>query len=962
MINLAESPERSIVTVLVVDTVDSTGHVAAVDPDEGQELLDDIFARLDRTVKGCGGMFVSYNGDGGIAVFGWPNSLEDHADRACEAAWLIQNPISTSPMKDRLGRPVRFRVGVHSGLLGLRRISLDTGDRLDTVGATVYLAANLQKRAPSGGIVISSKTLELCQAELDLAPHDEVQVLHQINAKAFVMQSRPVRPASRFSGLSYRVPLVARVEERETLRDVLVRQIGGRRSAALIGEPGIGKSRLTSAAIEDAQSSGISELVFNGDSQRRTTPYAAMRTLILASLTLGDTATDDAIVEAMETAGIENLPGSPLATVFLAKRPDPAQADNSPTQTQVARALVETLGKLVRSATRLIVIEDLHLVDPESLYCLRLMAEDKAAAWRLLLTGRPEAEADATGIASIVLRLAPLAREEMRELATALWPENAPPEDALEKVIARADGIPFILEQIVLSIGAAGADSIDLAPQRVQSVIHARLNRLPPSAKSCAQELSVLGEEVEVDIALKALDIDAETLQRDRVELESLEIIHPSTGPALRFRHAIVAEAIAETLPRPRRRELHRAAIDAIAALYPDLGAHYERLAFHAEGANDYEKALEYHWQAGLRARRSSASGSLFLIFQRAMQCIERIGAPADSRFVDLVLMACAQLLQIGEFSKMTPYLPRALELAEKQGRPDRICAALCNMGTVAWFQGRYADSREQCEKALQIAEALHNLPLIFAAKFTLASAFWGSGDLAQAIALLHELRETVGGDLEKARLGAIAIPAAMVESYLSWFMMEVGRYEEGYAHTQRALRIAQHHAEPYSELLARLSMGRNLLKLGRHGEAADCLHMATALIEQYGYDAIRPHVTGLLASALAGIGEATRGVSMVEAWLAGGRRERTNRLELYYLNAGYAEALARSGEGTKALATAERALTVARTMGNPCLLVQGLGLRAKLLRQFHPASPAILADLAEQADLCNRHGLVAVA
>ncbi|HTR83188.1 MAG TPA: tetratricopeptide repeat protein, partial [Reyranella sp.] len=902
------------------------------------------------------------NGDGGIAVFGWPNSLEDHADRACEAAWLIQNPISAPPMKDRLGRPVRFRVGVHSGLLGLRRISLDTGDRLDTVGATVYLAANLQKRAPSGGVLVSSKTQELCQAELDLVPHDEVQVLQQINAKAFVMQSRPVRPASRFAGLSYRVPLVARVEERETLRDVLVRQVGGRRSVALIGEPGIGKSRLTSAAIEDAQSSGISELVFHGDSQRRTTPYTAMRALILASLALPDAATDDAIVAAMDAAGIEDLADSPLATVLLAKRPDSAQAENSPTQTQVARSLVEALGKLVRSASRLIVIEDLHLVDPESLYCLRLMAEDKTSAWRLLLTGRPESEADAAAIAGTVLRLTPLAREEMRALATALWPDQAPPEAALEKVMDRADGIPFVLEQIVLSIGADGADSIDLAPQRVQSVIHARLNRLSPAAKSCAQGLSVLGQEVQTDIALRALDIDVAALQRDRVELESLEIIHPTTGPTLRFRHAIVAEAIAETLPRPRRRELHRASIAAIAALYPDLGAHYERLAFHAEGADDFDKALEYHWQAGLRARRSSASGSLFLIFQRAMQCIERIGEAADTRFVDLVLMACAQLLQIGEFGKMTPYLPRALELAEKQGRPDRICAALCNMGTVSWFQGRYAESREQCEKALSIAESLHNLPLIFAAKFTLASAFWGSGDLSRAIALLEELRGTVAGDLEKARLGAIAIPASMIYSYLSWFMMEVGRYEEGLAHTRRALEIAQHHAEPYSELLARLSMGRNLLKLGRYGEAADSLQAATSLIEQYGYDAIRPHVIGLRASALAGIGQATHGVSLVEGWLERGRRDRTNRLELYYLNAGYAEALARSGEGTKALAAAERALTVARTMGNPCLLVQGLGLRARLMRQFHPASPAIQADLAEQADLCRRHGLVAAA
>src|SRR6516225_802620 len=91
MINLALSPERSIVTVLAVDTVDSTGHIAGIDPDDAQELLDRVFEHLSTCIAGAGGLIVSYAGDGGVAVFGWPNSHEDHAKRACDAAWMIQS-------------------------------------------------------------------------------------------------------------------------------------------------------------------------------------------------------------------------------------------------------------------------------------------------------------------------------------------------------------------------------------------------------------------------------------------------------------------------------------------------------------------------------------------------------------------------------------------------------------------------------------------------------------------------------------------------------------------------------------------------------------------------------------------------------------------------------------------------------------------------------------------------------
>ena len=202
-------------------------------------------------------------------------------------------------------------------------------------------------------------------------------------------------------------------------------------------------------------------------------------------------------------------------------------------------------------------------------------------------------------------------------------------------------------------------------------------------------------------------------------------------------------------MPGPRRRELHRAAIAAVTATYSDLGGQLERLAFHAESARNDEQALEYLWRAGLRARRSSASGSLLLIFQRAMACVERIGEPAERRFVDFVLMAFAQLLSIGEFTKMNPYLPRALELAQRQDRPDRVCAALCHMALISWFKGHYVDCREQSERALMIATELDNFPLQFSAKFLLGSALYGTGEIRRAIDVQRELRDTFSGPLE---------------------------------------------------------------------------------------------------------------------------------------------------------------------------------------------------------------------
>jgi class 3 adenylate cyclase/tetratricopeptide (TPR) repeat protein len=957
MMVLAASPERAIISILAVDTVDSTGHIAGHDPDDAQDLLDRIFRRLSSVVENAGGLFVSYAGDGGLAVFGWPDSQEDHADRACEAAWRIQVSKASS-LCGLQGRPIQFRIGIHSGLVGLRQTSIAGVARPDLVGGTVHLAAALQKHAPPGGVLVSSDAVQLCRSELALTPSDH-PALAGFNIAAYVLSGQPVRRNDISPHSRYQHPMIGRVSERELLRKALIHEGGENCTIGIIGEPGIGKSRLVEALMQDARYAGVRILAFYGDSQKSTTPYAAVRPLILAALSLEDNADDEDIVAALEKAGITDRPSGPLAAILLSKRADKGTA--AVTQTQVARNIIEIFKSLAAQEPVLLVIEDLQLLDPESIHWLRLLSrEPDLGSRKLVVTGRPESISQVEGIARTVLQLAPLPRNEMQELIKQRSPLGTLPPSMVETILERSDGIPFVLEQMMLSIGVDGVKDLDLLPQSVQSVIHARLNRLTPQVKSCAQALSVIGENVNIDFALRALDLDRAALRRARDELQRLEIADSAAGDSIRFRHAIVREACLATVPGPRRQKIHRSAIEAITSMHANLDAQYERLAFHAEGARDDESTLKYLWLAAMRARRSSASGSLEFIFRRAIQCIDRIGEAAEPQFVDFVLMAFDPLQQLGQFRRMNVLLSRAMALAQKQGHSDKVCATLCHMSMVSWFEGRYSEGLEQAEEALAIATEVKNLPLIFSAKFMLASVLHGMGQMDRAISLQRELCTTLSGKLERARLGAAGIPGSIVRSFLCWFLMEVGGYDEGIIHVTRALQIAEEEHEPYSEMLARLGMGRNLTKLKRNREAVECLQIAIALIERNGYDAALPHIIGLLATALARSGGGERATRMVEDWLASGQEERTGRLELYYLNAGYAEALFSLGRIEQSFVAIDAALAIAREIANPCLMVQGLGLRARFRHQSSRDASEADRDLAEVSELCRRHGLVA--
>lgn len=924
--------ERSIVTVVAVDVVGSTKHILGRDPEDAQDFLDDCFDHFRDAVESQGGRLISYEGDGGIALFGWPVALEDHADRACAAAWRLQHP-DVRPVAPS-GQPVSFRVGVHSGLVGVRHLDLEGRSGWNAVGEVVNLAAKLQQLAPSDKVVVSAATIELCRTPLALVAAARSEGL-ALDA-AYLLASPS--PAGRYAVVRRQTPFVGRQKELQWLRDRVLDGAAPTRIALLVGEAGIGKSRLAHGLLGEAQTNGWRTLVFYGDSQTRASPFAAALAMIAGLLGLPDGAALSELAEAIDREGVDQETAGLLAKL-LGRR----AARGAANQMQIARAFVRVFLGTRRTQPLLVVVEDLHLVDRESQTVLHLLAPEPAEpAISLLLTGRPEAHKEMCEIGGAMLELQPLSVAEMRTLAHAVCPEGTP-QEVIERVVERADGVAFVLEEIARSIGASPSGTA--LPASVESAIHARLGLLSREAREVAQALSLLGERVEADVLAPVAGVQAARLPLLLDELERFAFVPPSDDGRARFRHHIIAESCANTIARDRRASLHRAALTVLEARPRNVAGRSLRLAIHSEGAGDDPRALTLLWDAGVEARGTAAAASLNLIFDRAMAVIERIGSAAAKTYVDFVLMSFPSMLLLGEFAKMRLQLPRAMALAREQGRLEKVSNSLSQLGMLCWFEGRYDEGRRAAEEGREIARQLDLPPLIYSNQLMLANVLHGMGRIDLALTELHDLQAMLSGELAAERWGAPAIPLSTTLSFIGWVKADTNQLGASLEFSRRGLELARRERDPYAEIMARNAMGRTYLHMERFNDALSCLQVAWDLAEIHGYDATKSNLAGHMASALARLDRPQEAIAVAESCLTRQLHLRTGRMENFLLKLGYAEGLLRTGEKRRGLAVLDEALDIASEIANPGLLANGLELSASLRAELDADDPRIAAD-----------------
>ena len=645
--------ERKQVTVLFADLKDSTELIRGLDPEAVQQLLDPALHHMMDAVHRFEGTVNQVLGDGIMALFGAPIAHEDHALRACYAALAMQAAMRTYTEEVRRSRglELRMRVGLNSGEVVVRAIGNDLHMDYSAVGETTVLAARMEQMATPGSIRLTPATLGLVEGlvrvtALGRAPvkglEEPVEVFELVGASS--LRRRLQAAAAR--GLT---PFVGRQQELEALHQALAQAKAGHgQVVALVGEAGVGKSRLVHEFVHSHHTQGWRVLESVSVSYGKATPYFPVTDLLKRYCHVDD-GDDVRTIRAKVTGQVltldetlqETLPAL-LALLDVVPEDSPFLKLDPPQRRQ------RTLDGLKRLLLResqiqplLLVFEDLHWIDAETQALLDSLVESLPTARLILLVNyRPEYQHGwGSKTYYTQLRLDPLPSASAEEFLEVLLGDDSSLVPLKQLLIARTEGNPFFLEESVRTlvetrvlVGAPVAYRLVQAlptiqvPATVQAVLAARIDHLPPEEKRLLQTAAVVGTEVPLPLLQALAELPEATLHRGLAHLQAAEFLYETRlFPALEytFKHALTHEVAYNSLLLERRRMLHARIVEALEALAPERAAEQvERLAHHALWGETWDKAVIYCQQTGTKAYDRAA-------FREAATSFERPSRPS---------------------------------------------------------------------------------------------------------------------------------------------------------------------------------------------------------------------------------------------------------------------------------------------------------------------------------------------
>jgi class 3 adenylate cyclase len=657
--------ERKQVTVLFADLKGSMELLADRDPEEARQLLDPVLERMMAAVHRYEGTVNQVMGDGIMALFGAPIAHEDHAVRACYAALRMQEAVKqyAAEVQRRHGVPIHMRVGLHAGEVVVRSIGNDLHMDYTAVGQTTHLAARMEQMAMPGSILITPTVLGLVEGFVQVKAlgalpvrglRDPVEV-YEVTGAGMVrsrLQAAAARGLTRFVG---------RQAELTTLQQALAQASAGHgQVVALVGEAGVGKSRLVYEYTHSHRTQGWRVLESASVSYGKATPYLPVMDLLKRYCHVDDS-DDGRTIRAKVTGQVLTLDetlqdtGPALLTLLDALPDDSPFLTLDPPQRRqrTLDALKRVLLRESQVQPLLLVFEDLHWIDTETQALLDGLVESLPTARLLLLVNyRPEYQHSwGSKTYYTQLRLDPLPPASADKFLQALLGDDPSLGPLKQLLIERTEGNPFFLEESVRTfvetgvlVGEPGAYHLVQAlptievPATVQAVLAARIDRLPPEDKRLLQTAAVIGTDVSFTLLHAIADMSEETLPRGLAHLQAVEFLYEAQlfpEQEYTFTHALTHEVAYGSLLLERRRVLHRRIVEALEALYPDrLAEHVEQLTHHALRGEVWDKALAYCRQAGAKAMTCSANREAVVCFEQALAACPRIKTSSSFRNV----------------------------------------------------------------------------------------------------------------------------------------------------------------------------------------------------------------------------------------------------------------------------------------------------------------------------------------
>jgi predicted ATPase/class 3 adenylate cyclase len=937
--------ERKQVTVLFADLKGSMELLADRDPEEARQLLDPVLERVMAAVHRYEGTVNQVMGDGIMALFGAPLAHEDHAVRACYAALAMQESVTRygDEMQRSHGVPVQIRIGLNSGTVVVRAIDSSLHMDYTAVGQTTHLAARMEQMAKPGSVLTTGETLRLAEgfvqvkalgpvAVKGLAAPVEVFELVGAASTRTRLQAFATRGLTRFVG---------RQAEFEALCQALERAGSSHgQIVAIIGEPGVGKTRLVYEFIRSHHTLDWLVLESSSVSYGKATTYLPVRDLLKAYFQIDDRDDGRKIREKL-TGKLLTLDATlgPTLPAFLTLLDVPVEdrqwQDLDPTQRRqrTLAAIKQLLLRESRVQPLLLVFENLHWIDTETQAVLDSLTDSLPTARLLLLVNyRPEYQHGwGNKTYYTQLRLDPLPTASAEELLRVLVGDDPSLVPFKRLLIERTEGNPFFLEESVRAlvetgglVGERGAyrplkppDSLQV-PATVQAVLSARIDRLPPEEKRLLQTAAVIGTEVPFALLQAIGELSEEELRRALGYLQAAEFLYEtSLFPELEytFKHALTHEVAYGSLLQERRRALHARIVEASERLYADLlTEQVERLAQHAVRGEVWEKAVAYCRQAGIKAFARLALREAVACFEQALAALTQLpeSHATQEQAIDLRLDLRNACWSLGDIRQTLAYLREAETLAQAlddQPRLGRVVAFLCR-----YFRGMgdYDRAVASGQHALAIAATLGDFALQVRARFFLGIAYHALGDYPQAIELLRSNVGALVGDLMRERFGQAGLPAVLSRTYLARCLAELGAFPEGITHAEEAVRIAEAVDHSPSLLLASLGVGFLSLRTGDLSRAIPALERGLDLCRVWDILYYFSETASTLGCAYALAGRVAAALPLLEQVEQRGPTMETMGGES--LRVGYvSEAYLLAGRMQEAVQCAGRALDLAR-------------------------------------------------
>jgi class 3 adenylate cyclase len=720
--------ERRQLTVLFCDLADSTRFARQLDPEDFRAVVRAYQETCAQVIARFEGHIAQYLGDGLLVYFGYPQAHEDDAQRAVRTGLELlaaMRTLNTRLVQDQRVR-LAVRIGIHTGLVVVGEMGSGGRHEHLAMGETPNVAARLQGLAAPDTVVISAATARLVHGYF--ACHDlGLQTLKGIDPPVQVSQvvgESPARSRLDVAVASGLTPLVGRETEVTLLLERWAQARDGLGQVVLLsGEAGIGKSRLVRVLTERVVHEGTPCLTLHCSPYHTNSAFYPViehiQRLLHWHRDVSPEARLTALEQVLQTANLPLVETVPLLTTLLSlpvpERYPPLTLSPQRQKQQTQEALVAWLLAETVQQPLLAVWEDLHWADPSTLELLELLLDQVPTARLLLvLTCRPELRPPWAPRSYVTpLALTRLTRQQVEEMVLRMTGGKPVPDEVLAQIVAKTDGIPLFVEELVKTILEAGlmqeaADRYVLTgllpplaiPATLQDALMARLDRLA-AVKDVAQLGAVMGREFAYELLRAVAPLDEAPLQQALTRLVEAELLYQRGLPPLAtyvFKHALIQDAAYQSLLKSTRQQFHQRIAQVLAEHFPETAeTQPELLAHHYTEAGLMAPAIPYWRQAGQRALERSAYVEAVSHLTKGLEVLRTLPDTMDRTQQELDLQTLLGLVLIATKGYAAPDVERvyaqARALCQRMGETLQLFPVLRGSWLFYLNRGELQDS-----------------------------------------------------------------------------------------------------------------------------------------------------------------------------------------------------------------------------------------------------------------------------